>query len=1507
MLSPDTTLRPTKLGRLGRSFALGVIAWVAPTGLAQMVNVAEQAGLLGLAPPEAESPPPNGLDPFTIGGAAAAADLNGDGWTDLILARMPGKLHVFINQGDGTFVDEAATRGLGDMEDINGIAVGDLSNSGYQDIFLAPRAGERFFLFVNDGTGNFIEQAVDRGADMAVAGEPHKSQSVSLVDYDRDGFLDIHVTEWASMPGAPGAQYAVLLRTRGREAPGPFQNATAGTGLVQPHFGTSNWGFVSGWADFDQDGLVDVTIVCDFGTSQFWWNNGDGTFTESRDATGAAQESNGMGIAIADYDRDGWLDYYVTSIELNPEDGLISDGRLYRYVGDRQFEDTAAEQGVVHSEWGWGAAFFDANNDGLSDLIATNGYGLNPSSGPVTEDEPGEVVIDDAAADRTKLFINLGNRFDEQGIDWGVVDQDMGRGIVVLDFDNDGDEDLMIGQSYADWVLYRNDSSAADASWLRLQFRGTVSNRDGFGTLVRVTTGDVTQTLLYHPTNSMVGQREPFLHFGLGDAVQADRVEINWPSGVQQILTNVSVRQILSVVEPMEAVFTAPTFQATPSNTTATNGERVAFSVAATGEPFPAISWFKDGELIPGATTMELEFERIHPTDEGVYQVVATNSEGTVTSPGFSLRVVAPTGPRSTARWWNEALLEAIRADFPDPPVHARNLFHLSATLWDVYWAFEPAKQDEVSAVYHRPSVSSSLLQPAVKQSARAEAMSHAAHRLLSQRFALSPGSARSLAGFDWLMDHLGYAIGDPSPAAQLGRDVADQVLAATINDGANEANNYADATGYAAVNEPLIPAITGTTMMDPDRWQPLSLAFSITQNGLAQPTGPQTFIGGNAALAEPFALLRPGPRQIRNDPGAPPLLVGAGRDEVVAAAVELIEFSSFLDPDDGVEIDISPGVSMNNPLGSNQGTGHAVNPATGEPYAPNVVKQADFGRLVAEYWADGPASETPPGHWNVIFNTISDAIPTPLRWAGQGTVLDRLAWDVRGYMALNGAVYDAAVAAWTVKRRYDSARPISVIRHLAGLGQSTDPGLPRYHEDGLPLIPDLIELTTAETLASGGRHSSLESRRDETDGLVDQIVIKSWRGAPSNPTERAGGVDWILAERWMPYQLPTFVSPGFPGYVSGHSTFSRAAAEVLTLITGDAYFPGGIWSRRFPQGTSLKFEYGPTVDVDLQWGTYYDAADQAGISRIYGGIHPIYDDLPGRILGSRVGLEAWLKAQRLRFAEDVAPGLVNVSARGVSGAGEEVLITGFVVASGDTTEVLVRAVGPTLTDFGLDAAVVAPDPSLEVYQAGETSPLLSNDDWNASPRSDEVLSRSGNVGAFALPEGSADAAELVATTGGAYTLVVPSGAPEGRRVELVEAYGERLTNVSVRGFVDAGDEVMIAGFVVSGPESVPLLIRGVGPTLADFGVQGVLADPVIRINRLGAVTELVATNDDWGDDAKASLAQTAADVVGAFALPSGSADAVLFVQLEPGSYTVTLSGKSASSGVGLIEVYLLR
>lgn len=569
----------------------------------------------------------------------------------------------------------------------------------------------------------------------------------------------------------------------------------------------------------------------------------------------------------------------------------------------------------------------------------------------------------------------------------------------------------------------------------------------------------------------------------------------------------------------------------------------------------------------------------------------------------------------SVARRWNEALLDAIRRDLPAPTIHARNLFHTAAAMWDAWAAYEP----RASGYFVNEKVDA-----ADRMAARNEAISYAAYRILESRYTNAVGNVESITEFDAVMAALCYPVdvttaeGD-TPAA-LGNRIARTVLDFGMADGSNEAEGYSD-PDYAPVNEPLIVARSGTAMSDPNRWQPLQLEKMISQNGIPVANGSQEFIDPHWGAVAGFALPEPAAPELPMDPGAPPRLGTPGLEQAFKDdAVAVIRYSSLLDPRSGDTIDISPAALGANPLGTNDGAGHDVNPVTGTAYEPNVVAHADFGRALAEFWADGPKSETPPGHWNTIADAVSDALGSELRIGGSGPLVDRLEWDVKLYLALDGANHDAAVAAWGTKNHYDTARPISMIRYMGGLGQSSDPDGPAYHPDGLPLAADLVEVVTDASSAAGQRHASLA-------GHVGEIAIRAWAGNPADPTTETSGTAWIRAVDWLPYMPPTFVTPAFAGYISGHSTFSRASAEVMTAFTGSEFFPGGLSEWTVETG-SFKVEAGPERDVTLQWATYADAADQAGLARLYGGIHIPADDFAGRRVGAACGQAAWERAQ---------------------------------------------------------------------------------------------------------------------------------------------------------------------------------------------------------------------------------------------------------------------------------------
>ncbi len=608
----------------------------------------------------------------------------------------------------------------------------------------------------------------------------------------------------------------------------------------------------------------------------------------------------------------------------------------------------------------------------------------------------------------------------------------------------------------------------------------------------------------------------------------------------------------------------------------------------------------------------------------------------------------------SVARQWNEVQLFAIRNDFARPPVHARNLWHVSIAMYDAWAAYDPVASTFIlgQTVGSYTAPFDGISPPTNLDLARNEAISYAAYRVLSHRFQFSPGASVTLPALNALMADLGYdanftstdyASGNP---AALGNYIAEQVINFGFTDGSNEQGEYTNSF-YLPVNEPLDMTQPGNpSMSDPNRWQPLELPLFIDQAGNPFTEAP-AFQSPEWGYVTPFALSdddlnvynRDGfDWPVYLDPGPPPLIDTLGpreNDDLFRLGFAMVSvWQSHLDPEDGVLWDISPGAIGNlgplptNPTdilnfynyfdGGDNSPGHEVNPATGLPYPPQWVPRGDYGRILAEYWADGPDSETPPGHWYTILNYVTDHPEFQPQWMGEGMVLDPLEWDVKSYFTLGGAVHDAAIAAWSVKGWFDYVRPVSAIRYMADRGQNSDPTLPSYHVAGIPLLEGYIELVDEGDPLAG----------DENEN-VGKIKLFTWRGPDyiEDPAVDVAGVGWILAENWWPYQRPTFVTPPFAGYVSGHSTFSRAAAEALTLITGDPYFPGGVGEFPAPENAFLVFEAGPSTDITLQWATYRDASDQCSLSRIWGGIHPPADDIPGRLMGLVAGQQAVEKA----------------------------------------------------------------------------------------------------------------------------------------------------------------------------------------------------------------------------------------------------------------------------------------
>lgn len=626
---------------------------------------------------------------------------------------------------------------------------------------------------------------------------------------------------------------------------------------------------------------------------------------------------------------------------------------------------------------------------------------------------------------------------------------------------------------------------------------------------------------------------------------------------------------------------------------------------------------------------------------------------------------------QSIARQWNEILLEAISNDFARPTVHARNLYHVSAMSYDIWAAYEGRNDfhflGKTIKGYTIPFDGVKFVND--KLSAQEEAISFASYRLLLHRFQNSPGigftsglmnNLMQLKGYDILNTSTDFVTGGP---AEFGNWVAEQVIAYGLQDGSNEANNYANIF-YEPKNPPIEMELPGNpNIIDPNHWQAIELSIAFDQAG--NPVlGPQDHLSPEWGNVNTFAMddslsvervdANGNQYRVFNDPGDP-AWIDLDNAECLSSLYKwnhmmVSIWQSHNTPLDGVVWDISPGaignVSTDYPTDINNHhqfynyfegghadePGHAINPHTGLPYEPNLVNRGDYVRVIAEYWADGLNSETPPGHWFKILNDVIDQPMFEKRWMGVGPVLADLEFDVLSYFTLGGMMHDAAISAWSIKGWYDYVRPSSALRWMGDIGQCSDPNDLSYNPNGMPIITGYSELVYPGDPLAGPNNEN-----------VGKMKLYTWRGHDYviNPDTDIAGVGWILSEDWWPYQLPTFVTPPFAGYISGHSTFSATAANVLSLITGSPFFPGGMMEYEFVANEFLEFELGPHNTVKLQWATYKDASDQCSLSRIWGGIHPPVDDIPGRIIGDKIGPIG------VQFANDIiqkeVPGIIDV------------------------------------------------------------------------------------------------------------------------------------------------------------------------------------------------------------------------------------------------------------------------
>jgi hypothetical protein len=464
-------------------------------------------------------------DVLKMAGGVAAGDIDRDGDVDLYVitgdARPNGLL---VNDGAGHYTDAAEQAGVAlPGHQSSGPVFADVDGDGWLDLTVGGMGESGMMLFRNNGDGTFSDITPNSGVTRKAAGQNDFSSAFG--DPDGDGDLDLFVAHWGT--DAPVNHLWV------NSGAGAFMPADAQAELDEL-YRSEIWGFSPVFADVDSDGRQDLLVASDFGTSHVLLNRDGLRFANN--TTEEIDDSNGMGSAVGDFDNDGDLDWFVTSIWWGPSypEPELMGNRLYRNDGAGNFSNATDEAGVLEGDWGWSACAADFANDGWLDLFHVNGMFWDWSD-------------IDFSKDPSRLFLNNGDgSFREKAIELGINDRGQGRGLVCFDADQDGDIDIFTSNLLAPTRLFRNDLKN-NPGYLQVALVGEPDNPTAIGARIELTVNGITQLRELTVGSNYLSQNPLLQHFGLGGAGQVDRLRVSWPHGGVTLLHDLEINRKLTL------------------------------------------------------------------------------------------------------------------------------------------------------------------------------------------------------------------------------------------------------------------------------------------------------------------------------------------------------------------------------------------------------------------------------------------------------------------------------------------------------------------------------------------------------------------------------------------------------------------------------------------------------------------------------------------------------------------------------------------------------------------------------------------------------------------------------------------------------------------------------------------------------------------------------------------------------------------------------------------------